>query len=110
MQIKRATRDFSTLRMKPGVSTIVKFGQNAYLQVGPQRSLHFALTELDTCMATKKEAHSARITIGFAETVAPEALRCASVMALIASATALAGSMGGLYSSDSSSCRRQRGS
>lgn len=50
-----------------------------------------------------RAAYSALITIGLAETVAPACLRCASVIALIAPATALAGSIMGPYSSPLSS-------
>lgn len=39
----------------------------------------------------------------------PVHARCFSVMDLIAAATAVSGTMGGPYSSESSSCRRQRG-
>ena len=56
------------------------------------------------------KAYSALMTIGFEDTVVPFFLRCASVIALIAPATALAGSMGGPYSSESSSWSLQRGS
>lgn len=62
------------------------------------------------CHLNSDCTHSALMTIGFAETVVPFFLRCASVIALMALATALAGSIGGPYSSESSSWSLQRGS
>ena len=76
-----------------------------------QRSLFDRMTfNQHVSVNATRGAYSARMTMGLADTVVPVRCRCFSVMALMASATALSGTIGGPYSSESSSCSRHRGS
>lgn len=122
-----------TLRMKPGVSTMVRLGQYAYLH---KHNMHRGLLAVSVSVCSSRHTqglqchcrvwhptvdaglhrlllvtYSARMTIGLLDTAAlPNCRRCSLVRFMMASATAVSGMMGGPYSSLSSSCSLHRGS